>query len=86
MVINRGGLDMYIIAYRHRFNTNLDGQDSYQEAWQLADSLEEAQSIANSATIRESDTLDSVVIADIKWAWPESETVSWFNRTMGLED
>jgi hypothetical protein len=26
------------------------------------------------------------VIADIKWAWPESETVSWFNRTMGIED
>ena len=77
---------MYIIAYRHRYQTNIEGQESYQEAWQLADSLEEAQAIANAATIRESDTLDRVVIADIKWAWPENETVNWFNRTMGIED
>ena len=77
---------MYIIAYRHRFNTNLDGQESYQEAWQLADSLEEAQAIANAATVRDSDTLDRVVIADIKWAWPENDTFNCFNRTMGMED
>ena len=77
---------MFIIAYRYKFNTNIDGQESYQEAWQLADSLEEAQAIANAATIRESDTLNRIVIADIKWAWPEAETVSWFNNTMGIED
>ena len=74
---------MYLVFHRVKFTTNIAEQTSYQDDWQLCETIEEARHQVGIIQTIHGESLDSWGIGNIMDA---SEALWLDKKPMGLED